>query len=513
MGTIVESATLNFTDLTGAKTGCTKLGSNKFWKGWVVDHGDGSGDFECKWGSTGEPGSDKGSQRGITLGEARKQLAKKVAEKEKKGYTKLDTRTDDDEVAKLKAKGLTPTTAATTAAPVVVASQSFHHEVSRLLSVIYNETSRVVRAGLSAQAGATEANPIGNLSDRQLDLGGSILDNIQAMLDKHFGGETPQNKTLCLPLQGNIPMPTVIQVTNEFMSNVPRAIGRENRGQENLHRLVISSYARLEEQRTFLQLLRDAHLSADTFKAAATATTATGKESVWYDGLGCAIEYCEPGTREFQRVVDVFNTNQSRNNSNWFQNGRCVLQVKRVFKLTRNGTEPRFDAYAAKVKAKPGAVGIIPGFHGTRVANILGISKSGLLMPENLPRGVQIAGKAFGAGIYHAPVMSNVKTIHGVKTDGTNGALKSANYMGMEGSYYGSGNTSRNGFMFLEDVALGKGEIRSSVCWNQHRPAGWPMNDFIYAAASTCSSLTHDEIVTFDQDAQVFRFLLELEVR
>ena len=30
--TIIESVTLNFTDLTGAKTGCTTLGSNKFWK-------------------------------------------------------------------------------------------------------------------------------------------------------------------------------------------------------------------------------------------------------------------------------------------------------------------------------------------------------------------------------------------------------------------------------------------------------------------------------------------------
>ena len=99
MANIVESVTLNFTDLTGSKTGCTKLGSNKFWKGWVEDCG-GSANFECRWGPTGEAGSDKGSKRGVGLAEARKLLASKVNSKEKKGYTRLLVRDDDEEKAK-----------------------------------------------------------------------------------------------------------------------------------------------------------------------------------------------------------------------------------------------------------------------------------------------------------------------------------------------------------------------------------------------------------------------------
>ena len=184
-----------------------------------------------------------------------------------------------------------------------------------------------------------------------------------------------------------------------------------------------------------------------------------------------------------------------------------------MFKLTRKGTEVRFNNYAAKVLAKPGAVGKLMGWHGTRTENLLGISKSGLLMPENLPKGICLAGKLFGAGIYHAPVALGIPTIHGHKTDGTSGSLKSANYLSISGAYYGSGNTARNGFMFLQDIACGLGEVRTSTCPNKHRPDGWPQRDFIYAAAGGCSTLTHDELVTFDQDAQIFRYLLELEIR
>ena len=455
---IIETATLNFTDLTGAKTGCTSLGSNKFWKGWVEDNGDGTFSFECKWGPTGEPGSDKGSKRGIGEADALKTLRGKVREKEAKGYTRLATRTDEEEIAKATAKGGAPTPVkATKVAATTGSARSFHSEVSRLLGIIYNETSRVVRAGLSAQAGATEDNPIGNLSDAQLDVGGSILDEIQTMLDRASGGETPTNRASTLPPgRDGMPDTNIIALTNRYMSNVPRAIGRELRGRENLHRLVVSSYERLEEQRKFLQLLRDAALSKDVFQAAAHAAPAAGgKEAIWYDGLGCLVEFCEAGSADFRRVKEIFETGQSRNNSNWFRGNQSTLRVSRVFKFTRNGTSDCFDRYAQGVLAKPAAVGKIFAWHGTRVANILGISRSGLLMPENLPRGCFVNGKAFGAGIYHAPMFTGVREIQGVKTDGSNGALKSANYMGIEGSYYGTGNTGRNGFMFLQEVALG----------------------------------------------------------
>jgi len=508
---IIRRVTLNFTDLTGAKTGCTQLGSNKFWKGEVVDHGNGMGSFLCKWGPTGEPGSDKGSKPNISLSSAIKTFEKKRKEKIAKGYTELETRNEDEEKAKAQAAGVkidAPKATAKQAAPVVAsASRAFHPKVASLLSTIYGSTARTVVQGLSAQAGASDSNPIGNLSDAQLDKGGAILDDIAALLQQHglTGSQT-------LPLgRDGMPMGRIIDLTNDYMSNVPRAIGREERGRANLHRLVISSEERLEEQRKFLQLLRDAHVAADVFKQAAVQTSTGGKEAVWYDGLNCTIDILDPTSADYKFVAEVFNTAQSKQNANWWRGGRCCLRIVNVFKFERNGVDKGFERYAAEVTAKPGATGRIYAWHGTRTPNLMGISKSGLLMPENLPRGVHISGKAFGRGIYHAPVSYRHKTIGGVPTDGTNGALKSMNYTGVGGAYYG-GNDTGNAFMYLQEVALGTCEVRRTPCWDQRRPAGWPNNDFTFAAASGCSSLTHDEIVTYSEDAQVFRYLCEIAV-
>jgi len=382
--------------------------------------------------------------------------------------------------------------------------------VERLLGVIYNENSRVVRSGLSAQAGASEDNPIGNLSDAQLDLGGEILDEIAAHLAREIGPETDGNKSRTLPLFGGVP---IIDLTNRFMSNVPRSIPSHHRGRANLHHVVVSSYERLEEQRKFLTLLRDAHLAKATFAAAAAAgPSAHSKVGVWYDGLQCEVEFCERGSADFRRVNEIFMTGQSRKNANFYgRGGRTTLRVANVWRFTRKGTSVAFDKYAAKVFSKRGAVGIIQAWHGTRRPNLLGISKSGLLMPEDLPRGVYKTGTVFGKGIYHAPNHSHVPDIEGYRTDGTNGALKSMNYTGVSGAAYG-GNNQNSAFLFLQDVALGRGDVWTTPCWDRQRPRDFPNKDFIYANAGGCSTLAHDEIVTFSRDAQIFRYLLEIKV-
>lgn len=507
--TIIRQTTLQFTDLLGSKTGCTSKGSNKFWKGSVVDHGNGTGDFKCLWGSTGTAGKTTGSKLGIPLSKAISTFESKRKSKIRKGYTELETRSDAEEVAKQKAAGVV---AAPVAAPV--AGRKFDPRVETLLATIYNETSKTVRAGLSSQAGATASNPIGNLSDSQLDKGGRILDQIEGLLEREFGQESTSNASLTLPLgTGRMPRLDIINLTNDFMSNVPRAIAREQRGRANIHRLVISSYERLTEQRKFLQLLRDAHVSKAIFKQAAAQTSASRKAAVWYDGLNCDIEALDSTHADFKWVKEVFDNQQSKRNSNWWSGGRARCKVVRVFRFTRTGTEAGFEKYAQEVTAKQGATGRIFGWHGTRTANLLGIGKSGLLMPENLPSGVHISGKAFGRGIYHAPAWNATKTakVGRHATDGTNGALKSMNYTGHRSAYYGGSGTG-NVFMFLQEIALGTPEVRHSACWDQKRPNGFPQNDWIYANAGGCSTLTHDEIVTFDENAQIFRYLVEIGV-
>jgi len=508
---IILSATLQFTDLTGKKTGCTTMGSNKFWKGWVEDCGDGTANFCCQWGSTGTTGKTTGSKHGIGLATAIKTFDSKLKSKVKKGYTELAVRDDAEEAAKQDAAGIVPEKMPKAAKVVVTTkSRTFDPKVSNLLSTIYGSTARTVVRGLSAQAGATDENPIGNLSDSQLDVGGGILDEIASVL-KSSGVEG----STTIPLErGGMPTARIIDLTNDFMSNVPRSIDRANRGRANLHKLVISSEDRLEEQRRFLQLLRDAHVSKAIFAQAAAQTSTGSKEAVWYDGLGCNIEILSPSDEGYKFVNRVFTTAQSKHNSNWWSGGRCRLRLVNVYRYQRNGTDAGFDAHKAKVTAKRGATGTVWAWHGTRTPNLLGISKSGLLMPENLPRGVHVSGKAFGNGIYHAPAWNATETtkVGRHQTDGTNGALKSMNYTGVGGAYYG-GSDSGNAFMYLQELALGIPDVRHSACWGQKRPTDWPNKDWTYANAGGCRTLTHDEIVTYSEDAQVFRYLIEVAVR
>jgi predicted DNA-binding WGR domain protein len=511
---IIDQVTLNFTDLTGSKTGCTTLGSNKFWKGWVEDLGGGTANFCCQWGATGTPGKTTGSKHGIALSTALSVFAKKKASKIKKGYTELEVRDDAEEAAKAAAAGVVIPAKGKAKAPKVVKGRTFDPQVSTLLSTIYGSTANTVRRGLSPQAGSTDDNPIGNLSDRQLDIGGGVLDEVESALEAEFGRETAGNKDTTLPLdREGVPNGRIIELTNQYMSNVPRSIDRADRGKRNLHRLVISSFERLAEQRRFLQLLRDAHVAKAVFAQAAVQTTTGGKESVWYDGLGCDIEALRPGSDDYKFVARVFNNQQSRHNANWWRGSKSRLRIVRVFKFSRQNTEAAFDAYSKRIKAKRGATGNIFAWHGTRTPNLLGIGKAGLLMPENLPRGIRTTGKAFGNGIYHAPAWNatNSKVVAGNKTDGTNGALKSMNYTGHQASYYGGSGTG-NAFMFLQEVALGVADVRHSACFNQHRPSGWPQKDWTYANAGGCRTLTHDEVVTYDENAQMFRYLVEIAV-
>ena len=199
---------------------------------------------------------------------------------------------------------------------------------------------------------------------------------------------------------------------------------------------------------------------------------------------------------------------QSPKNSNFYNK----LKVKRIWTLERRDKKAAFDKHAAKICKPKGATGIIPGWHGTKTENLMGISKSGLLMPENLPKGVAITGKAFGRGIYHAPRWPDAgkkrKGDDGKTYKRYNGALKSMNYTSIAGAYWSPSNSGALGYMFLEEIALGVPEVHLTACWDKRRPGKG--KDYIYAKAFGNPRLSHDEVVTFAEDASRLTHLLEI---
>src|SRR5262245_57284833 len=141
MAKLVDEVTLNWTDLTGAKTGATSFGSNKFYRAQLFD------DFTVifTWGRVGQTGQTKTIQ-GRDLNDAKKQMEKQVQTKEKKGYTKIDMRSDDEEQKK-SAKGTNGAAGpakATKAKTGPAKKGTYHPEVEDLLSIIYTSNGKAV---------------------------------------------------------------------------------------------------------------------------------------------------------------------------------------------------------------------------------------------------------------------------------------------------------------------------------------------------------------------------------
>ena len=484
---VIEEVTLNWADLTGAKTGATSFGSNKFYKANITEPSPGSFLVTYTYGRVGTDGQVVRETYG-TLDMARRKMESKINSKLRKGYTRIEMRTEQDEIAKAKEKGLKvgrPKKAKKTA------TREFHPQVSSLLQLMYRSTGKAISSGLSSSAGATEEAPLGNLHDSQLDVGADILQECEDLMNTKRPSRT-----------------RFIDLTNKYLSNIPRKIDHARKGSRlDIDMILLNTKERITAEREFITLLRDAHLAKEVFAKAAAADDPV---EVWYDGLSCDISFIEPGTPEFNRVAELFDVGQSPKNSNFYKK----LKVARIWTLERNGEKTGFDKYAAKMAGREGATGIIPGWHGTRTENLMGISRSGLLMPENLPKGVHVTGKAFGRGIYHAPRWPDAgqpRMENGKKYARYNGALKSMNYTSISGAYWNSAASGTNGFLFLEEIALGVPEVHLTACWDKHRPNKGA--DYIYAKAFGNEQLSHDEIVTFEEDAQRMTHLLEITHR
>ena len=484
---VIEEVVLNWTDLTGARTGAKSLGSNKFYKAKIEQVGPTQFRVTFNYGRVGSTGQTQTQMFG-SLSHAQSRLRSKVNSKTAKGYTRLEMRTEADEKQKAQAAGvqLHKPKKAKRKGP----KRDFHPQVAELLRIIFTSAGEAVQKGLSSSAGASQDAPLGNLRDTQLDKGADILEEIESLLGK--SRKPARNK--------------LITLTNSYLSNIPRNIDHARRGSRlDLDAVLLDNVERLNDQRKFLTLLRDAHLQREVFAEAAAADDPV---EVWFDGLNCELGYLEPGSRDFKRIAKLFDEGQSPKNSNFYNK----LEVRRIWTLERASKKAAFDKFVAKTCKPKQATGIIPGWHGTRTENLMGISKSGLLMPENLPKGVHITGKAFGRGIYHAPRWPDA----GKKRAGDdgksykrfNGALKSMNYTSLAGAYWSSANSGSKGYMYLEDMALGVPEVHLTACWDKRRPDKG--SDYIYAKAFGNPQLSHDEVVTFDEGASRLTHLLEI---
>ncbi len=173
--------------------------------------------------------------------------------------------------------------------------------------------------------------------------------------------------------------------------------------------------------------------------------------------------------QEFKRIKQYFiNSKNSRH-------GHSAYKVDKIYKVSLGKEEEEF---------RHDLQNHMELFHGTKIANLLSILKSGLLMPKYSPG--QMTGYMYGQGLYFA-----------------NQSTKSLNYC--DGMYWNRSKTQNKIYMFIADIAMGNYQVPNSSRSNKP-DKGY---DSYWAKASR-SGIQNDEMIVFNNNQIKLKYILEI---
>jgi poly [ADP-ribose] polymerase len=173
--------------------------------------------------------------------------------------------------------------------------------------------------------------------------------------------------------------------------------------------------------------------------------------------------------KEFKRLVDYFN--KSKNS----RHGHNDYKVEKIYTISLGKEEVEYK------KDLPNQMEL---FHGTKIANLLSILKSGLLMPKYSPGSV--TGYMFGQGLYFASQ-----------------STKSLNYC--DGMYWNNSKKQDKIYMFIADIAMGNYQVPSSSR-SKMPDKGYDS----YWAQPGKSGIQNDEMIIFNNNQIRLKYILEI---
>mmetsp|Transcript_13919 Transcript_13919/g.21067 ORF Transcript_13919/g.21067 Transcript_13919/m.21067 type:complete len:489 (+) Transcript_13919:21-1487(+) len=203
--------------------------------------------------------------------------------------------------------------------------------------------------------------PLGKLSEKQIQKGNDVLDDIEAVLKKEATG-------------------SLSSLSSRFYSVIPHAFGRRVPPS-------ISSEELLQKKRDMLAVLGDIVIAQSLKKEQETITeTQTVEEvehptDIQYKTLGCTVTPVDKKS-DIWKMIETYVE----------KTGPSGSQIQDIFELDRSGSAERFAAHDDLQHRK-----LL--WHGTNVAVVCAILKTGLrIMPHS--------GGRVGKGIYMASEMS-----------------------------------------------------------------------------------------------------------
>lgn len=469
---------LNFFDMTGKKAK-TKGTSNKFFHIEMQVHKDGRVQIYTEYGPTGTTSPTKDYRFfGSTRYQAEAEFNSIIKSKTRKGYREIDVaqRAHGSAEAQKHTKAVTLKNAE--ALPDAPKSTLSPGQKS-IVSLFFKAQDTWVAKTLKC--------PLGQLTNAQIDIGRDALNKAKIIVNS--AKKVSDKKTEELD-----------DLTNEFYANIPHNLGSGARGQMTELRLdTLDKIVRKEQD---LDTLLDAKQVGAVLKADSTVDDK-------YKSLNCDFEEVDLTTDLGQFLVSYFNDTKVSGH------GYHASKVTRIWSMRRkDAKEEAFYSNMERIAKEAGKHTFasdtstlssgksklwVPGkrpdldkklvtlynkanvwlcWHGTRSANLVGITRRSLLVR---PTGAVHTGSMFGDGKYFAWQ-----------------STKSLNYC--DGGYWtGSRGGSNKRYMFLLDVGFGKMHHVTRSHFFRGPPAG---HHSVYGKASRGrgGGLYNDEMITYDFD-------------
>lgn len=481
---VVESVkrwTLNFTDVIN--------NNNKYYNMEVVKSTDGKFYLFTQYGRLGgtaakEYRSCDSQSMAETEGE------KIIKSKIKKGYAEVKLAKSDvgSDVGQTKVEHTVASVEALKKAGVKVTEEpsvasKLHGEVQDLVRTWFGVTQEFIELNLD-----TKKCPLGQLSLDQILKGKDILEEARKIVHTKKPDEQELNK-----------------LTNQYYSNIPHNFGYRRL---DANALRLDKDDKIDKAFDILDVLGD----AKNVQAVISKKSAVDSQ---YATLNAELEWVDPSDPTWAWIDKMVHGTRAHNHQ-----ALGKLKVHKIFRLKRNQEDVNFletaariakecgkhspsETYAKLLKERPDVpkelqklyaeANVGAGWHGTRRANMIGITTKGLLIR---PTGVAHAGSMYGDGIYWA----------------TN-STKSINYCDVRGSYWAQG-TNKTAYLFLGDVAYGNYKIASHSHFYTKKSIA-PAHS-VFAKAGN-GSIINDELITYTptgpEQQHALRYIIEFETQ
>lgn len=400
---------------------------NKVWYGELFDNGD----VRTRWGRIG-----LGEQSKMFPGAGQSFLKKKEAEKIKKGYTVLKT---------LPSGGTTQTVAVTgdlldiARKQIVTNSPILDGLISRLVKANVHSITSSTQISYNSTTGLF-TTPLGIVTLDGINEGRALLAECGQLVDKGDWTNTLEKKV------------------SSFLRIVPQNIGMKRLDVRNF----FPDVSAITKQNDILDSLEASYKALQTAPVTGSNVPAT-QEQVFKVKMSVLDD-----KKERDRIIKKYESSKKSMHS------YNSVRITEIYALCLEDMDARFDSSLGNIKEV---------FHGSSMANVLSILKSGLRVRP--PATAKIAGALFGAGIY--------------------GTETSTKALGYTFNRWGQGGVGDAGFMFICDFAMGKPYMATS--YGCKRPAGY---DSIHALPRT-TGLSNDELIVPTEKQAKIKYMIELK--